>query len=279
MYSLPLTPKRTPGRTLSAVQPSDKVLFTLESPPKTPLHRILPDVDKEQLLLPPRKKKRISSIDKHYDHPDFSWPCNQTGDDHPTNRLSFDTLAEVAPLIAQILQKFDSDYSDTVVQSQTEVRLATQLLKRDVDFYRIQIQRATLWTCSGDLVRRNAILRALILFNISDGFAIQYLNHNGEERAQWITQLNQSASWIKPDWERNVGDDLKTLLERNASVIRVKCDPGLLWHVVYNHYFLRLFARKSYSNIREELAEARQYKHTVGRALGGGESSSCSIVR
>lgn len=102
-------------------------------------------------------------------------------------------------------------------------------------------------------VQQNTILRAFILFSTCGHFATQYLEHSADDRINWLTQLDTASAWIKAPWEKDVARRMVSLIEEQRQNIAAFCDPEIVYSVVYNSYFLMLFAWYEYSDLYEEL--------------------------
>lgn len=68
-----------------------------------------------------------------------------------------------------------------------------------------------------------------------------------------MIQLNTEGVWLKPPWEKDVATRMVGLMEQNNHNISMFCPLEVVYSVVYNSYFLMLFARYEYSELSEEL--------------------------
>lgn len=179
--------------------------------------------------------------------------CNQTGDNHRDNKLSLSQLVPLSSQIAQILQQIPSDYYYAWRPYSSHVADAARLLQRDTVKYRARISGGSPYCADTNYVKRNAILRALILFHLGGIHAAQYLEHDSNSRVAWIIQLNTSAAWIKSDWERDMSARMIRVIKRKGNEIRKTCNPHAVYSVVFNAYFLMLCSRRHCENLRTEM--------------------------
>ena len=173
MLSKPRTHDGTPSK-----KPIVKVLFhawsTPYTPPLTPIHPEPPAPSAGHL----------------------SYDCDSTGDYHKDNHLRFSELVELSVELATIFQQLPSDYSGVSIQQGGDVSIAQHLLQRDIKKYRERISSNTADSGRTERVKRNTVLRALILFSLGGIHATQYLERNADDRIEWLIQLNTSGVWI-----------------------------------------------------------------------------------
>jgi hypothetical protein len=223
MPTAPLTPDPTPAE-LSVT----KFVTTVKRP--------------HVLLLTPTRPKRVRNV-----APVPEPECERTGNDPPDNFLCFQQLTDLSVKLAGMFRHLSLDYIDVATYSSPDTPLARRLLQRDVDKYRKLIATGS------DRVQQNTVLRALILFSSCSHHATQYLEHSADSRIAWLTQLNTEGVWIKPLWEKDVAARMVGLIRKNLQDIEMVCPPKAVYSVVYNSYFLMLFARHEYSELSDEL--------------------------
>jgi hypothetical protein len=200
---------------------------------------------------PPATPPRPKRPNPHPD--DLAYECNQTGDDHRDNKLTFFKLITLASRLAQILQQLPSDYYHTWTPYSSRVSDATRLLRQDTRKYRARISGGTPYCAKADPVKRNTIIRALTLFFLGGIHAAQYLEHDTDSRVAWIIQLNMSACWIKSNWERDMSRQMICLMKQRVGDIRLICRLEVVSSVVFNSYFLMLFARRDCEDLKAEM--------------------------
>jgi hypothetical protein len=105
----------------------------------------------------------------------LGYECNQTGDDHRENRLDFYQLVELSAYLARILRQINSDYYGTRRPRLGLVVRASHLFHTDIIRYQSGISGGTVFRVDTDPVKRNTILRALILFSMGGAHAAEYL--------------------------------------------------------------------------------------------------------
>jgi hypothetical protein len=196
----------------------------------------------------PQRPKRLNRPNPHLDY-----ECNQTGDDHKDNKLPFLKLVTLSSRLAQILQQLPSDYYHTWTPYSSRVADATRLLRQDTRKYRARISGGTAYCGKTDPVKRNTIVRALTLFFLGGIHAAQYLEHDTDSRVAWIIQLNTSACWIKSDWERDISRQMICLMKQGDGDMRQICRLEVVSSVVFNSYFLMLFARRDCEDLKAEM--------------------------
>jgi len=223
MPTAPLTPDPTPAKPLAtkaaaAAKPPDALFFT-----------------------PTRPKRARKAAPVHVPE------CEKTGNDHPRNSLYFPQLTDLSVLLAGVFRHLSLDYINVATYNKTDTLLARRLLERDVREYRKRIATGSA------RVQRNTVLRALILFSSCSHHATQYLEHSADDRIAWLTQLNTEGVWLKPLWEKDAATRMVGLMEQNNQDLSMFCPLEVVNSVVYNSYFLMLFARYEYSELSEEL--------------------------
>jgi hypothetical protein len=230
MLTVPSTPVHTPAR-----KPTGRLTFDVcnapNTPPITPIQTTFPTVDIPSLL----------------------YECDQTGNDHKENQLQFSQLVDLSIELARILRRVESDYSDVSLRRTTDIAVAVRLLQRDTTRYHKDICMGTGQCAPCEEVKRNAILRALTLFSLGGFHATQYLEHDASRRIAWIIQLNESGVWIKHQWERTITKHVLDQIREGYTDIQRICDPALVHSVVFNSYFLMLFARFTCIDLSEEM--------------------------
>jgi hypothetical protein len=183
----------------------------------------------------------------------IQYQCDQTGDDHMDNQLDFSTLVDVSSQVAQVLQHLSSDYHLTWTPYTPDLAEATRLLKKDITKYSHRASRGTAYCNTTDPVKRNTVLRALILFSLGGIHATQYIEHEAGDRVAWIIQLNTSGVWIKPKWERDMATRMiHELRRRSVDFVKI-CKPEYVYYTVFNSYFLMLFARRNSMDLKREM--------------------------
>jgi hypothetical protein len=120
------------------------------------------------------------------------YECENTGNDHLSNHLSFSQLAKLSVELASIFRHLSLDYINVPTPNNTDTLLAQKLLQRDVKCYCRQIAGRSA------KVQRNTVLRALVLFSSCSYHATQYLEHSADDRIAWLVQLDTSGVWLKP---------------------------------------------------------------------------------
>jgi hypothetical protein len=222
--------------------------------PSTPLKRPLAPYISQICGLsvtPPSTPQRLKRLKRKFD--EITYECNQTGDDHRDNNLSFSKLVSLSSRIAQILQQVPSDYYYAWRPYSPHIAHAARLLQRDTTKYQARISGGSPYCADTDHVKRNAILRALILFHLGGIHAAQYLEHSSDSRVAWIIQLNTTAAWIKSDWERDMSTRMIRTIKRKGKEIREICNLEAVYSVVFNTYFLMLFSRRHCEDLRIEM--------------------------
>jgi hypothetical protein len=222
----------------------------LSSPPCTPKKRPLAPYIAQICGGPAtrlRSKRPKPTSTKH------QYPCDQSGDDHKDNKLSFSKLVLLSSQLAQIFQHLPSDYYRTYTPFRSNLCRAVRLLQKDTTTHCHTISRRTACSAETDAVKRNTILRALVLFSLDGVHATQYLRHTTQERVAWITQLNISGVWIKSDWESDMAAGMIYSMQQAQVHITLICDPEYVYSMVFNTYFLMLFARRHCRELRTEL--------------------------
>jgi hypothetical protein len=183
----------------------------------------------------------------------LSYECDQTGDDHRDNYLDFYQLVELSAHLALILQRMKSDYYGKRSPPLDLVARACYLFYTDIVQWQSRISGGTVNCADTDPVKRNTLLRALILFSMGGTHAADYLKHNVGERVAWIVQLNTSACWIKTPWERKTARLLICRMEKHSFQFDHVCRVELVYQAVFNNYFLMLFSRQTCLDLREEM--------------------------
>jgi hypothetical protein len=192
------------------------------------------------------RQNRLSTICLGYE-------SDQTGDDHRDNQLSFSDLVILAAHLARILRRIKSDYHREHSPPLDEVAKASSLLHDDTIRHQSTISVGTACCANTDPVKRNTILRALILFSLGGKHAAEYLQHSVGDRVAWIVQLNTSACWIKVSWERHMAQTMIRCMEEYSARFKHVCEFKLVYEVVFNHYFLMLFSRRYHPELRSEM--------------------------
>lgn len=94
------------------------------------------------------------------------------------------------------------------------------------------------------------------------------------DRLNWLAVLNETSCWIKEEWETSTGKALWELMQRSFAVIERCIELVCLCQLVWNKYFLMLFARKEFHDLNVRLAE-----FNVGafswRSIDGLEKERC----
>jgi hypothetical protein len=183
----------------------------------------------------------------------FGYECDQTGDDHPDNRLDFYQLVELSAYLVLVFRRMKSDYYMEMSPPSELLARACHVLSTDIERWQHRISGGTVDCMETDPVKRNTVLRALVLFSIGGTHAADYLKHNVGERVAWIVQLNTSACWIKMPWERETARLLIRLIEKHSIQFDHICHIKLVYEAVFNYYFLMLFSRQSCSDLRIEM--------------------------